>query len=629
MHYTTLHNCTQLYKTLQNREKTSENVTQRLKIKNLTTQYNTLHKTYIYKLYNNIQNFTTFYNICKSIQLVQNSTFFAKHYETIQQLYTTTPNNTTMCNTLLNSTQVYKTKQNSKQLYKIQQNFTILYINTQLYTTLHDFVHVTQFSQTIRHVTNLFPCLQKVYKTLHTRTSQNFTKLYNLYTTSTNFTKQTKQIYITFQHCTQLFTSPQKPSKNTKKTKHNFTHLYKTLHLFIELCKIFFKSKSKLYTILHNFTKLYKHFTQLNKTLHNFTNLNTTSQNFTNKRNFTSLYKHVTSLYNNCTQLYKNKSITLYQILQNFTYLYTTLHNFTKLYKTLQQFPQFYKTTHNFRNLYKIAQNSTNLYQTIQHFTHLYKALQNYPKTFSNFPTFSKTFRNFPKLSATLQNLTQLTKLYRPYTFSKPYTTSQNSTQHLQHFTQLYKIVHNFAKLYSCSILNKNFAKLADLLQPFHKQKKYTQLFSKQTTTYRIVQHSTQLYNKNYTKLDRTLQHVFSGRTLKTYTQLYTLLPNSTTRCTTTSHNFTNSSKLYKTIPTSSQLYNTLHNFYCTKLYKNSTTFEKSTNLIITFLKIRQHYTNHNKTLQKQFNKTSRTCLKQNKTIHIFTIFTQLYKTLQ
>ena len=255
MHYTTLHNCTQLYKTLQNREKTSENVTQRLKIKNLTTQYNTLQKHIYTKLYNNIQNFTTFYNICKSIQLVQNSTFFAKHYETIQQLYTTTPNNTTMCNTLQNSTQVYKTKQNSKQLYKIQQNFTILYINTQLYTTLHDFVHVTQFSQTIRHVTNLFPCLQKVYKTLHTRTSQDFTKLYNLYTTSTNFTKQTKQIYITFQHCTQLFTSPQKPSKNTKKTKHNFTHLYKTLHLFIELCKIFFKSKSKLYTIIHNFTK--------------------------------------------------------------------------------------------------------------------------------------------------------------------------------------------------------------------------------------------------------------------------------------------------------------------------------------------------------------------------------------
>ena len=109
MHYTTLHNCTQLYKTLQNREKTSENVTQRLKTKNLTTQYNTLQKHIYTKLYNNIQNFTTFYNICKSIQLVQNSTFFC---ETLRNYTTTVHNDTKQYNNVQHFAKLYTSIQN-------------------------------------------------------------------------------------------------------------------------------------------------------------------------------------------------------------------------------------------------------------------------------------------------------------------------------------------------------------------------------------------------------------------------------------------------------------------------------------------------------------------------------------
>ena len=164
-------------------------------------------------------------------------------------------------------------------------------------------------------------------------------------------------------------------------------------------------------------------------------------------------------------------------------------------------------------------------------------------------------------------------KLYQHFTisFTKLFNTSKKTLQ------TLHTTLHNFTKLYNTS------AQFDKTIQGYTKQYNALHIFPKTSKIhnyiklYKIVQHSTQIYN---TKLYKTLTNQFYNNltilytALQYFTQLYKTLHSFTAHDKTfLTKNYThigkslhNSTKLFNTCQNSTQLFKTLHNF--TQVYK-------------------------------------------------------------
>ena len=219
-----------------------------------------------------------------------------------------------------------------------------------------------------------------------------------------------------------------------------------------------------------------------------------------------------------------------------------TIHNYVKLDK---HFSQHYTTPYTTVTHNTSATLHTTLHNSLQRFTHPYNILLNSTTLLHNF------YKHFAQLTT-------------PYTIVKHFYTTLNANS-----TQLYTTLHKSAQLNTTSHIAQH-----NIHTTFFFYKTYTNGQTHYKTSLHLTIYSIQpltCSNRNSTQCFNTLQN-------KTQAQLYVCIRNFSRTihnfCTTcTNQNLDNLLQIYQvhttlskltTLQHSTQLYNTLHDFYIT-----------------------------------------------------------------